>query len=153
MCHIFTINVINATCRKRNARQRNSPPDIVLNRHIPTAHQHRPQGRIPFSAYITPKAMPVKQISRQYRNRVRKCFLKCLFIPSHPSAPFQHVLSFFFSAYRHKKYSLGGIEPPQLPPEGIALSTELQTYKKQHPVCFYPNRVTLNYPSIIPADL
>ncbi len=31
------------------------------------------------------------------------------------------------STCRHKKARLGGIEPPHLPPEGSALSTELQT--------------------------
>lgn len=52
--------------------------------------------------------------------------------------------------YPHKKNTrLGGVEPPHMPPEGIALSTELQTYKPIYipAIPILVSNRTLYYPS------
>ena len=45
---------------------------------------------------------------------------------------------------------LSGVEPPHMPPEGIALSTELQTHSGCVQGNFNISLNSLNYPSTVP---
>lgn len=127
--------------KKRNPRNKEPDCQILSRTSIDKqTHKNRPPCGISFFRIHHSKRNPDKQVSCQHRDRIRKRLFKCIFITVQFPRPSTFYKLFSLSLFHFtevkcvciKNTRLGGVEPPHMPPEGIALSTELQTYNLYH---------------------
>lgn len=130
--------------QERNTRHKEIDSQILSRTRIyQNTHQDCPPCRVSLFRIHHSECDSDKQVPCQYRNCIWKRFSKCLFITRHanpPSSDLTAVNKSPFTVFMPQKklscgiktgYSstrLGGFEPPLLPPEGSALSPELQTH-------------------------